>query len=146
MYINIYKFMNEKRWHFSWTLFEHPENCAAICYNFFFSFTPFIIIATIVECIYLNNLIRILSCYIIPLSSFTNHITATIPQQTIKNLHYKPLEKRSMNTVRVSCVRYCEYQLNYRHTHTHKRTSRLNFCYVALHFFHCFSLNQNLKG
>ena len=145
MYINIYKFMNEKRWHF----LGHYLNIQKIVHQsviFFSSFTQFIIMAMIVECIYLNNLIRILSCYIISLSSFTNHITATIPQQTIKNLHYKPLEKRSMNTVRVSCVRYCEYQLNYRHTHTHKRTSRLNFCYVALHFFHCFSLNQNLKG
>ena len=49
----------------------------------FFSFTQLIIMAMIVECIYLNNLIRILSCYIIPLSRFTNHITAMIPQQTL---------------------------------------------------------------
>ena len=97
----------------------------------------------IVECIYLNNLIRILSCYIIPLSSFTNHITPMIPQQRLKNLHYKPLERRPMNTVRVSCVRYCEYQVI---TKKKKRISRLNFCYVALHFFHYFPLNQNLKG
>ena len=65
------------------------------------------------------------------------------PTETIKNLHYKPLKRRSMNTVRVSCVRYCEYQLNYKKK---KKKSRTKFCYVALHFFHCFSLNQNLKG
>ena len=51
------------------------------------------------------------------------------PTETIKNLHYKPLKRRSMNTVRVSCVRYCEYQLNYKKK---KRNPGLNF--VMLHY------------